>query len=74
MNNQGKAFVESASLIKNHCEGARPVAEWLSSRALFRQPGVSLVWILGTDMALLIRSGHAEAASHMPQLKHVTMN
>ena len=35
--------------------GASPVAEWLSSRALLGCPRVSLVWILGTDMALLIK-------------------
>ena len=35
--------------------GAGPVAEWSSSRAPFRRPKVSLVGILGADMALLIR-------------------
>ena len=35
--------------------GAGPVAAWLSSRAPLWQPRVSLVWILGSDMAPLIR-------------------
>ena len=35
--------------------GAGPVAEWLSSRALLGWPRVSLVQILGTDMAPLVR-------------------
>ena len=35
--------------------GAGPVAEWLSSRVLLRQPMVLLVQILGADMTLLIR-------------------
>ena len=35
--------------------GASPVAEWLNSHALLRQPRVSLVQILRADMALLIR-------------------
>ena len=34
---------------------AGPVAKWLSLRAQLRQPGVSLVQILGTDTARLIR-------------------
>ena len=34
---------------------AGPVAEWLSLRTLLRRPRVSLVWILGEDMAPLIR-------------------
>ena len=40
--------------IKNY-QGAGPVAEWLSLRAPLGQPRVSLVQILGVDMALLIR-------------------
>ena len=47
--------------------GACPLAEWLSSSAALGQPTVSLVWFLGVDMAPL--SGHAEAASHVPQLE-----
>ena len=35
--------------------GAGPVAEWLSSRTLLQRPGVSLVRILGADIAPLIR-------------------
>ena len=35
--------------------GAGPVAEWLSSRALLQQPRVLPVWILAMDMALLIK-------------------
>ena len=35
--------------------GATPVAEWLSLHALLQQPRVLLVWILGADMAPLIR-------------------
>ena len=34
---------------------ASPVAKWLSLRALLQWPGVLPVWILGVDMALLIR-------------------
>ena len=47
--------------------GTGPVAKWLSLCSPLRQPRVSLVWILGAEMAPLIR--HAEAASHMPQLE-----
>ena len=36
-------------------QGASPVAEWLSSQALLRWPRILLVWILGTDAALLIK-------------------
>ena len=39
------------------------MAKWLSLHALLWQPRISLVQILGTDMALL--SGHAEVASHI---------
>ena len=49
------------------------MAERLSSHAPVQQPRVSPVWILGTDMALLIKSSsHAEVASHMPQLEGPT--
>uniref|UniRef100_A0A9L0R703 Uncharacterized protein n=1 Tax=Equus caballus TaxID=9796 RepID=A0A9L0R703_HORSE len=34
---------------------AGPVAEWLSSRAPLERPRVSLVWILGVDMAPVVR-------------------
>ena len=42
-------------VLKIQSLGSSPMAEWLSSRALLRQPRVSLVWILGVDMAPLIR-------------------
>ena len=35
--------------------GAGLMVKWLSSRALLQRPGVSPVWILGVDMALLNR-------------------
>ena len=35
--------------------GASPAAQWLSSCAPLRRPRVSPVWILGTDMAPLIK-------------------
>ena len=35
--------------------GADPMAEWLSSHALLQWPRVSLVQILGVDMAPLIK-------------------
>ena len=35
--------------------GADPMAEWLSSHAPLQWPRVSLVWILGMDVAPLIR-------------------
>ena len=40
--------------LKDGC-GAGPVAEWLSSRVPLRRPRVSLVRILGADMAPLVR-------------------
>ena len=43
------------SRLKCYKTGAGPVAEWLSSCAPLLRPRVSLVWILGTDMAPLIR-------------------
>ena len=45
--------------------GAGPLTEWLSSCAPLWRPGVSLVQILGADMAPLI--SHAEVASHRAQ-------
>ena len=48
--------------------GASPVAKWLSSCTPLQRPRVSPVRILPADMA----SGHAEAASHMPQLEGPT--
>ena len=39
----------------NEIMGAGPVAEWLSLHALLRQSWVSLVRILGMDVALLIK-------------------
>ena len=52
------------------CSGAGPVAEWLSLRALLQQPRVSPVQILAWTW--YYSSGHAEAASHMPQLEGPT--
>ena len=46
------------------------MAEWLSSCALLQRPRVSLVWILGVDLAL--SSNQAEVVSHMPQLEGPT--
>ena len=40
---------------KNNVQGDGPVAKWLSSCAPLWQPRVSLVRILGMDMALLIK-------------------
>ena len=34
---------------------AGPRAKWLSSHTLLQQPRVLLVWILGADIALIIR-------------------
>ena len=42
-------------LSKQTKQGAGPMAEWLSSHALLRQPRVLSVRILGTDMAPLIK-------------------
>ena len=42
-------------LKKRGNSGSGLMAKWLSSCALLQQPRVSLVWILGADMALLIR-------------------
>ena len=36
-------------------EGASPLAKWLSSHAPRQRPRVSLVQILGADMAPLVR-------------------
>ena len=46
------------------------MAEWLSLCTLPWQPGVSPVWILGTDVAS--SSSHAEAASHIAELEEPT--
>ena len=51
--------------LKNELFRASPVAEWLSSHALLRQPRVSLVQILGADLALLIKP--CEVATHIAQ-------
>ena len=50
---------------KNFFLGGRPVAEWLSSHAPLRRLRVSPVRILVQTWHR--SSGHAEAASHMPQ-------
>ena len=42
-------------VLKMGLSGAGPVAEWLSLRAPLRWPRVSLVRILGADMAPLVR-------------------
>ena len=39
---------------KNRNVGAGPMAKWLSSRVVLRWPGVSLVQILGVDIALIV--------------------
>ncbi len=44
--------VTNWSHLKKIPQGAGPMAEWLSSRALLRRPRVR---ILGVDMALLVR-------------------
>ena len=41
--------------LKNMEDGAGPAAEWLSSCAPLWQPWVSLVWIVGTGLASLMR-------------------
>ena len=48
-------FWEAERMFRRVCSRAIPVAKWLSSRAPFWQPRVSLVGILGTDMVLLIK-------------------
>ena len=47
--------IKIAFLRKNMYEWAGPVAKWLSSWAPLRWPRISLVRILGTDMAWLIK-------------------
>ena len=47
--------IRAGPLKKTKQRGAGPMAEWLSSQALLQWPRVSLVRILGVDMALLIR-------------------
>ena len=51
--------------IKNARQGASPMAEWLSSCTSLWRPRVSPVQIL-------VSSGQAEVASHMPQLEGPT--
>ena len=65
----GKAFLNRTSNIlpikertdkanfitKLYLEGAGPKAKWLSSHTLLQQPRVSLLWILGADMAAHVR-------------------
>ena len=46
------------------------MAKWLSSRAVLLRPRVLLVWILGADMAPLIRPRWA--ASHIAQPEALT--
>ena len=46
------------------------MAQWLSSCTLLQQPWVSLVQILGLDLAP--SSSHAEAVSHTAQLEGPT--
>ena len=46
------------------------MAEWLSSCAPLWWPRVSLVWILGVDMAP--SSSHAEVVSHIAQPEALT--
>ena len=45
----------SRSFIRMEIWGTGPMAKWLSSHALLRRPRVLWVWILGVDMAPLIR-------------------
>ena len=59
-----------STLLRNPEVGAGPVAEWLSSHALLRRPGFHG---FGSWAGTWHRSlGHAEAASHMPQLEGPT--
>ena len=53
LRNQKTANIVSE--VKNQRTGAGPVAEWLSSHALLWWLRISLVRILGADMALLIK-------------------
>ena len=46
------------------------LAKWVGSRALLQQRGVSLVWILGMDMALLM--GQCWGSIHMLQAEGST--
>ena len=52
------------------------MANWLGSHVPLRQPGVSLVQILGQFGSWArtwhCSSGHAEVASHMPQIEGPT--
>ena len=51
--------------------GAGPVAEWLSSRAPLQAAPV-FRWFESWAQTWHCSSGHAEAASHMPQLEEPT--
>ena len=42
-------------ILLNVSSGAGPMAEWLSLDDLLWWPRVSWIWILGTDLALLLR-------------------
>ena len=48
-------FHELIHLLKTIPVGVGPMAEWLSLRAPLWWPGISLVRILGVDMAPLIK-------------------
>ena len=50
-----KAVVAGYLCILKSTDGASPVAKWLSSPAPLLQLRVSLVQILGADMAVLVR-------------------
>ena len=72
---QTNSFVMTQDL-KNKNVGAGPVAEWLSSRALLLCPRVSLVQILGTDMAQLIKprwGGIPHATLEGPTTKNIQL-
>ena len=51
---QSQSF-ETLSFLRNYFLGAGPTAEWVRSHAPLGWPRVSLVRILGVDVALLIR-------------------
>ena len=52
-----KIFLKEEEISTNHKrkDWGRPVAEWLTSRSQLQWPRVSLVRILGADLALLVR-------------------
>ena len=56
--------------IKVVIAGAGPAAEWLSSHALLQGPGFRRFW--SWVRTWHYSSGHAEAASHMPQPEALT--